>query len=210
MFEIRVVEKIKTHILCSITFFHKSHRLRDDVEKYGGGRGATNDVTIWRIRVACWIRKAICTYWHAKDHAPQNPHARTQADAHRQMCNTYCFSTTTKIRERASILRYTYTVCLVTYIYLLIHIFILKKNIIKIIEVLLEKWALYPLTVLQIYSHFKNFSCGLWKTGTWYRKTDYRFEFSKPKLAKVTWSQTIRRKIFKFAGLCNQEIRQLS
>ena len=29
-----LAEKIKTHILCSITLFRKSCRLRDDVEKY--------------------------------------------------------------------------------------------------------------------------------------------------------------------------------
>ena len=30
------VEKIKVHILCSVTFFRKSRRLQDNVEKYGG------------------------------------------------------------------------------------------------------------------------------------------------------------------------------
>jgi hypothetical protein len=73
MFYTKLVEKIKTNILCSITFFRKSCRLWDNVEKYSGNRGATNDVTIWRIRVACWISKTTCT------------HAR----AHTQICNTY-------------------------------------------------------------------------------------------------------------------------
>ena len=36
MFQRKVIEKIKTHILCSIPFFRKSHRLRDNVEKYSG------------------------------------------------------------------------------------------------------------------------------------------------------------------------------
>ena len=39
-------------------------------------------------------------------------HART----HRQICNTYCFSTATITRERASLLRYTYIACLVTFL----------------------------------------------------------------------------------------------
>jgi len=34
MFQTKVVEKIKTHILCSITFFRKSCRLGDNIEKY--------------------------------------------------------------------------------------------------------------------------------------------------------------------------------
>ena len=35
MFQTNVVEKIKTHTICSITFFRKSCRLWDKVEKYG-------------------------------------------------------------------------------------------------------------------------------------------------------------------------------
>jgi len=33
MFQTKGVEKIKTHILCSVTFFRKSCRLWDNVEK---------------------------------------------------------------------------------------------------------------------------------------------------------------------------------
>jgi hypothetical protein len=45
VFQIKAVEKIKTHILCPITFFffRKSCRLWDNVEKYGGAREAGND-----------------------------------------------------------------------------------------------------------------------------------------------------------------------
>ena len=40
--------------------------------------GAKNDVTIWRIRVACWISKATCTYAHEHAHSPGvgNTHAQ--------------------------------------------------------------------------------------------------------------------------------------
>ena len=51
MFETKVVEKIKIHILCSITFFRKSCRLGDNVEKYGGAREATDDNIIQRMQV---------------------------------------------------------------------------------------------------------------------------------------------------------------
>jgi hypothetical protein len=34
MFQIKVVEKIKRHILCSVTFSQKSYCLWDNVEKY--------------------------------------------------------------------------------------------------------------------------------------------------------------------------------
>jgi len=36
MFQTKVVEKIKTHILCSVTVFRKSHRLWENVEKQAG------------------------------------------------------------------------------------------------------------------------------------------------------------------------------
>jgi len=44
MFETKIVEKIKTHILCSVTLYKKSWRLWDNVEKYCGGGLATDDM----------------------------------------------------------------------------------------------------------------------------------------------------------------------
>jgi hypothetical protein len=37
----KVVEKIKTHILCPVPFFSKSYRLRDNGGKYGRDGQAT-------------------------------------------------------------------------------------------------------------------------------------------------------------------------
>jgi hypothetical protein len=53
IFQTKVAEKIKTHILCSITFFRKSCRLWDYVEKYGRARQATDDNVARRMRFAC-------------------------------------------------------------------------------------------------------------------------------------------------------------
>jgi hypothetical protein len=75
-----------------------------------GGRG-TNDVTIRRIDVACWISKATVTYARV----PVCTHAR--ACTRRTISNTYCFSRATMIRERTSMIHYTYTVCLVVLYY---------------------------------------------------------------------------------------------
>ena len=62
--------------------------------------------------------KATCSqaHAHAQGHTPKRAHARMSA--HKQICNMYCFSAATMIRERASVLRYMlYIVCLVgTYI----------------------------------------------------------------------------------------------
>ena len=43
MFQTKVVQKIKTHILCSVTLSRKSRRLWDNVEKYCTAGQATDD-----------------------------------------------------------------------------------------------------------------------------------------------------------------------
>ena len=45
MFQTKVVEKIGTHILYSVTFSKKSSRLWNNVVKYGRARQATEDNT---------------------------------------------------------------------------------------------------------------------------------------------------------------------
>jgi hypothetical protein len=82
-------------------FFLKSCLLWDNVEKCGRVRGATNDVTVLRVRVTCWISKATCTYAHAHARVPTHTHAL--ARMHTQTSKSYyCFSRATMIRERAS------------------------------------------------------------------------------------------------------------
>ena len=58
-FQTKVVEEIKTHILFSVTFFRISCLLWDKVEKYCRAGQATE--TIWRMRIECWITKAVDT-----------------------------------------------------------------------------------------------------------------------------------------------------
>ena len=50
---------------------------------------------------------------HAHAHAPSYPHARmhTHICTQRPTSNTYCFSTATVIRQRASLFRYTCIAC---------------------------------------------------------------------------------------------------
>jgi hypothetical protein len=93
MFETKVVDKIKTHILCSIMFFRKSCRLWDNVGKYGTARQATDDNIIRRMRFACWITKA--------------------TDARSEYVILISVPRQKGLRERASMLSYTYTACLV-------------------------------------------------------------------------------------------------
>ena len=74
------------------------------MSKNGGARGATNDVTIWRIRVACWISKATCTHTHAHTHAPVHTHERAHEYTH--TCVILLFHGNSNC-DRASVLRYT-------------------------------------------------------------------------------------------------------
>jgi hypothetical protein len=63
-FSDKVVEKIKTHILCLVTFFppRKSWRLRDNAEIYSRDKMVTDDNRIWRMCVICWPNKATNTH----------------------------------------------------------------------------------------------------------------------------------------------------
>jgi hypothetical protein len=113
----KLVEKVKPPISCWVNFFfvRKSHRLWDNVGKCSGDSGATNDVTIWRIRVACWISRL---YGHMPKHTPTRSdihmHARTRKHAHTdQYVILIVFPQQQWFRERASMLRYTYIACLV-------------------------------------------------------------------------------------------------
>jgi hypothetical protein len=62
MFQTEVVEEIKTHILCSVTFLQKLCHLWDYVEKYHRARWATDDNIIWCMHFACWANKATDTH----------------------------------------------------------------------------------------------------------------------------------------------------
>ena len=57
----KFLEKIKTHVLCSVSVFWKSCRLWDSVEKYYRPGQSTDDIR--RMRFACWITKATNTDW---------------------------------------------------------------------------------------------------------------------------------------------------
>jgi hypothetical protein len=50
MFQTKVVEKLKTHILCAVIFFREFCRLWDDVKKHGRTRIATDNTIIRRIK----------------------------------------------------------------------------------------------------------------------------------------------------------------
>jgi hypothetical protein len=56
MFQTKVAEKIKTHILISITFFAKC-AVYETVWKNSVELGRLQ-TTIWRTRISCWIHKA--------------------------------------------------------------------------------------------------------------------------------------------------------
>ena len=92
MFQTKVIEMNKIHILCSLTFLRKSWRLCINVEKYGTARQTTDNI-IRRMRFACWISEA--------------------TDTPSQYVILTAFPRQVWSRERARVLRYTYTVCFV-------------------------------------------------------------------------------------------------
>ena len=96
MFEIKIIEKIKAHILCSITFFRKSCHLWDNVVKYSRDRQATDDNIEMRMRFVCWINKTTNT--------------------HSEYVIIIAITRQQLLRQRVSVLGYSYITCLVEYI----------------------------------------------------------------------------------------------
>jgi len=93
MFQIKVVEEIKTHILCLVTIFQKSCHLLDNVEKYGRVRQATDDNITQNMHFACWIDKATDTQlllfhcYIGSTNAPQCYVIRTLPVLFRYLCD---------------------------------------------------------------------------------------------------------------------------
>jgi hypothetical protein len=104
MFHTKVVEKIKTHILCSETFFPKKSDVYKTRWKNIIKRGRSQ-VTIWCMRIACWILKATNT--------------------HSGCVILIAFPMQQWLHEQASMLRYTYIVsCVFFRLYLFIQLVI--------------------------------------------------------------------------------------
>jgi hypothetical protein len=92
MFHTKFVEEIKTHFMFN-KYFPKIVPFMRYVEKYDTARQATDDNIIRRMRFACWISKA--------------------TDTHSEYVILIVFPRKQWLRERASVLRYTYIACLV-------------------------------------------------------------------------------------------------
>ena len=92
MFQAKVVEKIKTHVLGSVTFF--SQKMWKNIVERGGPH-----MTIWRMRIACRIPKATNT--------------------HSEYVILIAFPQRQRLHERSSMLRYTYIAYLVLFFKLL-------------------------------------------------------------------------------------------
>jgi hypothetical protein len=81
IFQTEDLEKIKTHILCSVIFLKKSFSLGDNVEKCGTVRQGTYENITWCMRFACWKNKVRHTH------------------THNMSANTVCFSTTRIVKR---------------------------------------------------------------------------------------------------------------
>jgi len=91
MFQTNIVEKIKTHILYSVTFLKKNRAVYEIMWKNVVERGRPQ-MKIWRMRVACWIIKA--------------------TDTHSEYVVLVSFPLQQQLSERAGMLHYTNVACL--------------------------------------------------------------------------------------------------
>ena len=103
LFQTKLLEKIKTYSLCSITFFQKSWHLWDKVGKSGRARQTTDDSIYWNeTELNLIVQCVFFTWWITK-----------ATDTHK-MCNTYRFSAATVVTwTRLNITLYVhFLVCL--------------------------------------------------------------------------------------------------
>jgi hypothetical protein len=91
MFQKKVVQNIKTHILCSITFYE--NRAVYEITWKNIVEADRPQMTIWRMRITCWLPKA------------------TNTDS--ECVLPFYFPLQQWLQERALILRYMYIACLV-------------------------------------------------------------------------------------------------
>jgi len=64
MLHTKLIEKLETHILCPMTFFFSENRaLYEMMWKKFVERGRPH-MTVWCMRIACWIPKAANTHSH--------------------------------------------------------------------------------------------------------------------------------------------------
>ena len=99
MFQIRVVEIIKIHILCRIKFFE--NRAVCGIMSKDLMEPERPQMTIWR-RVACWISKTTRTEAQARAVLPHTytyacTRTHSRSHTHTQICNTHCLSTATMV-----------------------------------------------------------------------------------------------------------------
>jgi len=62
MFQTKVVEKIKTHILCSVIFFFLENRAVYEITWKNNLERDRPQMIIWRMRTASWIPQATDTH----------------------------------------------------------------------------------------------------------------------------------------------------
>ena len=91
MFQTKAVQKIKTHILCSVIFLFENRAVYEIMWKNILERGRPQ-MAIWRMRIACWIPKATNT--------------------HSQYVILIVFPLQQQLHQRAPMLRYRYSACL--------------------------------------------------------------------------------------------------
>jgi hypothetical protein len=90
MFQTKSVEEIQTHILCSLTFFSFfENRAVYEIMWKNMIERCRPQVTIWRMRIACWINKTTNTrdtYWFSTATVV----ARTRLDITSYVCCLSC------------------------------------------------------------------------------------------------------------------------
>jgi hypothetical protein len=144
IFQIKVVEKIKIHILCSTTF-SENRAFYEIMSK--------NMVEPWTPQMAKWRLRSPCTHTHTHTHphTPPHTHTHTHPSTHTHtiyiyIYNIYYFSTTTMVSWTG--------LSITLYVYCLSFLFSLRRLRTKIF---ITFWSPYAPRVQSTFLHFLHF-----------------------------------------------------
>jgi hypothetical protein len=125
MFQTELVEKIKTHVSYSVTSFSENRAVYVIMSNNMVEPERTK--TICQKRVAYWTSKPTSAQSHVRARATTLTHTHTHTQKYTY--NTYCSPQQQWFRKIASLLRYMYIACLVTYFLYMCRLYFLFLSI---------------------------------------------------------------------------------
>ena len=172
--QIKVVNKIKTHILCSITFSENravyETMLKNMVEP-------KRPLKTIRWRIACWISKTICAQAHVCAHAPTPIQPSTHTHTNARACVRACMDARTNMHALTHVSAHTHKYVLLMafhdnsgfvnaaqcYVTRTLPVLSVSEKSLEVwgsyADVIAVIWAVMLYSVVEVHKHFRRIWC---------------------------------------------------